>query len=84
MEIRYFKNGDYFFPEMGLTEEEQRPVGKYGLMRQEYLAALSSPGSLLFIPSPAEPPVHQLNTLSFHAVSSMEVTLARHFHRTVA
>ena len=37
MEIRYFRNGDYFLPEMGLTEEEQRPVGKYGLMRQEYL-----------------------------------------------
>ena len=37
MEIRYFRNGDYFFPEMGLTEEEQRPIGKYGLMRQEYL-----------------------------------------------
>ena len=37
MEIRYFRNEDYFFPEMGLTEEEQRPVGKYGLMRQEYL-----------------------------------------------
>ena len=35
-EVR-FQNGDYFFPEMGLTEEEQRPVGKYGLMRQEYL-----------------------------------------------
>ena len=37
MEIRYFRNGDYFFPEMGLTEEEQRPIGKYGLMRQAYL-----------------------------------------------
>ena len=37
MEIKYFRNGDYFFPEMGLTEEEQRPIGKYGLMRQAYL-----------------------------------------------
>ena len=37
MEIKYFRNGDYFFPEIGLTEEEQRPIGKYGLMRQEYL-----------------------------------------------
>ena len=37
MEIKYFRNGNYLFPEMGLTEEKQRPVGKYGLMRQEYL-----------------------------------------------
>ena len=37
MELKYCRYGDYFFPDLGLTEEEQRPVGKYGQMRMEYL-----------------------------------------------
>ena len=37
MELQYYCCGDYFFPDFGLTEEEQRPVGKYGRMRMEYL-----------------------------------------------
>ena len=37
MELTYHRDGDYLFPNMGLTEQEQVPVGKYGLMRQTYL-----------------------------------------------
>lgn len=35
--LTYTLNGDYYFPDMGLTEEEQKPVGKYGAMRKAYL-----------------------------------------------
>lgn len=36
-ELIYKRNGDYLLPEMGLTEAERRPLGKYGIMRQQYL-----------------------------------------------
>ena len=36
-ELKYTKHGDYLFPEMGLNELDKTPVGKYGLMRQQYL-----------------------------------------------
>ena len=36
-ELIYKRNGDYLLPEMGLTEAEQKPLGKYGMMRQQYL-----------------------------------------------
>lgn len=34
---RYTQCGDYLIPEIGLTEQEQKPVGKYGMMRKKYL-----------------------------------------------
>ena len=37
MELTYRQNGDYLIPEMGLTEQEQKPLGKYGMMRRQYL-----------------------------------------------
>ena len=37
MELRYKQSGDYLFPEMGLTERERKPVGKFGMMRQQFL-----------------------------------------------
>ena len=37
MKLKYYRCGDYYFPDLGLTEEEQHPVGKYGQMRMEYL-----------------------------------------------
>lgn len=36
-ELIYRRNGDYLLPDMGLTEAERRPLGKYGIMRQQYL-----------------------------------------------
>ena len=36
-ELIYKRNGDYLLPEIGLTEAEQKPLGKYGMMRQQYL-----------------------------------------------
>ena len=36
-ELIYKRNGDYLLPDMGLTEAERRPLGKYGIMRQRYL-----------------------------------------------
>ena len=37
MKLTYHRNGDYPLPDLGLTEAEQRPVGKYGRMRLRYL-----------------------------------------------
>ena len=34
---RYARCGEYLIPEMGLTQEEQKPLGKYGMMRRRYL-----------------------------------------------
>ena len=36
-ELIYKQNGDYFLPDLGLTEAEQKPLGKYGRMRLQYL-----------------------------------------------
>ncbi len=35
--VKYTKSGDYLLPDMGLTEQEKKPLGKYGLMRRKYL-----------------------------------------------
>ena len=37
MKLTYRHCGDYLLPELGLTDEEQRPLGKYGRMRLNYL-----------------------------------------------
>ena len=37
MKLTYHRNGDYLLPGIGLTEAEQRPLGKYGRMRLRYL-----------------------------------------------
>ena len=37
MKLTYHQNGDYLLPNLGLTEAEQRPLGKYGRMRLRYL-----------------------------------------------
>lgn len=36
-ELTYIPNGDYLIPNITLSEEEQKPLGKYGRMRQQYL-----------------------------------------------
>lgn len=36
-ELNYRMNGDYLLPEMDLTEAERQPLGKYGILRQQYL-----------------------------------------------
>ena len=36
-ELIYKRNGDYLLPDMGLTEAERRPLGKYGRLRRSYL-----------------------------------------------
>ena len=37
MELKYIRCGDYLLPDLGLTEKEQKPIGKYGMMRMDYL-----------------------------------------------
>ena len=37
IELKYRQSGDYLLPDLGLTEAEQMPLGKYGLLRQRYL-----------------------------------------------
>ena len=34
---RYVQSGDYLIPDLILPDSEQRPIGKYGRMRQAYL-----------------------------------------------
>ena len=34
---KYIQCGDYLIPDLELTEQEQKPLGKYGRMRREYL-----------------------------------------------
>lgn len=34
---KYTQHGEYFVPEMGLTDQEKKPLGKYGMMRKTYL-----------------------------------------------
>lgn len=36
MNLTYLRNGDYLFPDLRL-EEEDLPIGKYGLLRKTYL-----------------------------------------------
>lgn len=36
-ELTYTKSGDYLIPDLTLTEQEDKPLGKYGRMRQNYL-----------------------------------------------
>lgn len=37
MELTYHRNGDYLFPNLILESEMMEPVGKYGLLRKQYL-----------------------------------------------
>ena len=38
MELTYTEVGDYFYPDLTLPEtEDDRPLGKYGLLRKTYL-----------------------------------------------
>ncbi len=37
MNLTYTQNGDYLIPDLSLTEQESRPLGKYGRMRRKYL-----------------------------------------------
>ena len=36
MDLTYTRNGDYLFPDLRL-EDENLPIGKYGLLRKSYL-----------------------------------------------
>ena len=35
--LNYTRNGDYFIPNLTLSETETKPLGKYGRMRKKYL-----------------------------------------------
>ncbi|MGN0545961.1 MAG: TnpV protein [Acutalibacteraceae bacterium] len=35
--ISYIRNGDYLIPNITLNQNEQKPLGKYGRMRKEFL-----------------------------------------------
>ena len=37
MEITYSQCGDYYIPNLVLSQEELQPIGKYGRMRKRYL-----------------------------------------------
>lgn len=36
-ELDYTRVGDYYIPNLKLTEQPDKPIGKYGRMRQRYL-----------------------------------------------
>ena len=35
--LEYIRNGDYFIPNLTLSEQTQKTIGKYGRMRETYL-----------------------------------------------
>lgn len=35
--ISYTLNGDYYIPDLELSEKEQQPIGKYGMLRKRFL-----------------------------------------------
>jgi len=35
--IQYKRHGDYLIPDLALPEQEDYPIGKYGLLRKRYL-----------------------------------------------
>ena len=35
--MTYTRNGDYLIPDLSLTAVEQKPLGKYGRLRKDYL-----------------------------------------------
>lgn len=37
MKLTYHRCGDYLLPDLGLSDEEQRPLGRYGRLRLNYL-----------------------------------------------
>lgn len=37
MEIAYSKCGDYYISDLALTQDEKKPISKYGRMRKQYL-----------------------------------------------
>lgn len=37
IELKYNRCGDYLIPDMGLSDEDRMPPGRYGLMRCSYL-----------------------------------------------
>ena len=36
-ELKYNRCGDYLIPDMGLSDDDQTPLGRYGAMRRSYL-----------------------------------------------
>lgn len=36
-ELTYKRNGDYWIPDLSLSRQETKPLGKYGRMRKAYL-----------------------------------------------
>ena len=36
-ELTYTRCGDYYIPDLKLSEQSEAPIGKYGRMRQRYL-----------------------------------------------
>lgn len=37
VKLKYLQNGDYFLPEIALSEQVTKPLGKYGRLRRTYL-----------------------------------------------
>ena len=35
--LTYTRNGDYLIPDLSLSEQPEKPLGKYGRMRKSYL-----------------------------------------------
>ena len=37
MKLTYHRCGDYLLPDLGLDERDKQPIGKYGMLRMDYL-----------------------------------------------
>ena len=40
--LTYTRCGDYYIPDLKLSEQPEAPIGKYGRMRQRYLKGTSA------------------------------------------
>lgn len=72
-ELNYAQCGDYLLPEMGLSEEDKAPLGRYGELRYRYLEE-NRPGlfSKLLLSGQL---MHQLHEVDREAEQRMETIL---------
>ena len=48
MELTYTKAGDYYIPDLTLGDQPDKPLGRYGRMRQEFLEE-HHPGTYCYV-----------------------------------
>lgn len=73
IELKYTQRGDYLLPEMGLSEEDKAPLGRYGELRYRYLEE-NRPGLFTRLLLSGQL-MHQLHEVDRAAAQRMETML---------